>query len=166
MLCLEWSVYSPAGGNIYLLTASLDVSKQSFNPGPQHLQQKYIIIFSIHRFKYCYTSMDGHMKIHPYALHMSLVSPLCAVVMTWIAVTLPVGVFKDQSPLSIIHSAGARGHAVRTIPKVGACHTFVCTLPKDERKAEKHGRNWDGVREIMYNSMWMHCNLQWIKTYV
>lgn len=92
--------------------------------------------------------MDGHKKIHT----LSPVSPLCAVVVTWFTVTLSVGVFKDQPPLSIIHSTGTRGHAVRTISKVGACHTLVCTLTKDREEGRKicgklrwSGRDWAGT---------------------
>lgn len=70
---------------------------------------------------------------------LSPVSPLCAVVVAWFAVTLPVGVFEDQPLMSIIHSSGTRRHAVRTISKVGACHTLVCTLSSTEGKAEKYG---------------------------
>ncbi len=81
------------------------------------------------------------MKIHTYIL--SAVSPLRAVVVTWFTVTLPVGVFEDQSPLSVIHSSRTRGHAVRTISKVSARHTLVCTLPKKERRQKK----WEKLRQ-------------------
>ena len=81
--------------------------------------------------------MGEHIKIHI----LSPVSPLCAVVVTWLTVTLPVGVFEDQSLLSIVHSSGTRGHAVRTVSKVGARHTLVCALSETEKRAEKYGRN-------------------------
>lgn len=84
--------------------------------------------------------MDAHVKIHIY-IYMSPDSPLCAVVVTWFTVTLPVRVFEDQSPLTIIHSSGTRGHAVRTISKIGARHTLVCTLPKTKRIETFSGRN-------------------------
>lgn len=54
------SIYSPAGGNTHLLTASLTVSKQSLSPGPEHLQQQTQHYFQhlyedIHRQTYIYT---------------------------------------------------------------------------------------------------------------
>lgn len=70
-------------------------------------------------------------------------SPLCAVVVTWFTVTLSVGVFKNQPLLSIIYSSGTRRHAVRTISKVGTCHTFICTLLK---KGFKYV--WEYVEEL------------------
>lgn len=84
---------------------------------------------SNHWFKCCYT--DGHNKIQTYIL--SPVSPLCAVVVTWFTVTLPVWVFEDQSSLPIVHSSGTRGHAVRPVSKVGTRHTLVCTLSEENR---------------------------------
>lgn len=50
---------------------------------------------------------------------------------TWLTVTLPVGVFEDQPLLSVIHSSGTGGHAVRAVSKVGAHHTLVCTLSQE-----------------------------------
>lgn len=78
------------------------------------------------------------MKISTFTLGSD--SPLCAVRMTWLTVTLSVGIFEDQPLLSIIYSSGTRRHAVRTVSKVGAGHTLVCTLPKKEQKKGKKDR--------------------------
>lgn len=58
----------------------------------------------------------------------SPVSPLRAVLVAWLTVTLPVGEFKDQPLLAIIDPSGTRRHAVGAISKLGACHTLICTL--------------------------------------
>lgn len=58
----------------------------------------------------------------------SPVSPLRAVLVAWLTVTLPVGEFKDQSLLAIIDPSGTGRHAVGAISKLGACHTLICTL--------------------------------------
>lgn len=36
--------YLPTGGHTHLLTARVSVSTQSFNPGPEHLKQKHMLI--------------------------------------------------------------------------------------------------------------------------
>lgn len=115
----------PTGGSTCLLTASLVASKQSFIPGPEHLQQKHtFIILSNRSVSYCHTSVDEHLKIHT----RSRVSPLCAVVVTGFTVALPVGVLEDEPSVSAIHPSGARRHAVRAVSEVGTRHTLVCTL--------------------------------------
>lgn len=79
------------------------------------------------------------MKTHTHTLcyTLSLVSPQCAVVVTWFTVTVPVGILEDQPLLSIIYSSGTRGHAVWTISKVCTCDTLICTLTKNRGKREK-----------------------------
>lgn len=53
--------YSPAGGIPHLLTANLAASKQSFNPGPEHLQHINIPL-KFQQFPDCYTSASGHTE--------------------------------------------------------------------------------------------------------
>lgn len=55
-------------------------------------------------------------------------SPLSAVLVTRLAVALPVGVFEDQAPLAVIDSGRARRHAVGAVSELGAGHTLVCSL--------------------------------------
>lgn len=50
--------------------------------------------------------------------------------MTRLAVALPVGVFEDEAPLAVIHSGGARRHAVGTISELGAGHALFSSLFK------------------------------------
>lgn len=59
--------------------------------------------------------------------------------MTWLTVALSVGEFEDQPLLSIIDPSGTRGHAVRTISKVGTGHALICTLGEEEGRFE----TWD-----------------------
>lgn len=81
----------------------------------------------------------------------SLVSPLCAVLVTRLTVTLSVGKFEDQALLAIVHPGGTRRHTIGTISEVGACHTLVCALRRRKGRGNKEWKRHGSRRNSMSN---------------
>lgn len=71
--------------------------------------------------------------MHTHIHIINIISPLRAVDVAWFTVILLVGIFEDQSPLTIIHTAWTGGHTVRTILQSGTHHTLICTLSESKR---------------------------------
>lgn len=123
-----YASHKPAGGLSHLLTTSR-AGKQSFEPGPEHLHD---INTSSHPCEliqlFVFLPQDNRTQT------CSPDSPLRAVLVTRLAVALPVGVFEDQAPLAVIHSSRTRRHAVGTVSEPGAGHALVGSLFRKKKQ--------------------------------